>query len=707
MVSAAKPAGWAGAILLGVAPVLTAGPAYAACDDLLPAATAAGPGRAVTARDLVRLRDIGSPEGSKSDAPLAVSPDGRGVAFVLSRADPDTNLYCRALLLVGTDAPHAVRVLDRGGDYIPVESVVRGLFVTIGTPKTVTPTWSPDGRRIAYLRRDAGVTQIWVASLDTGSARQVSHSAVEVESVAWSKDGQRLLYTARPARLTGEAAIAREGRSGWLYDDRVATNQGPRPQVRATEAPLETLAIDPEGGASVALGAGDDANAVRDGTSAAGYRAGIEPVSRDLLADSRLRVSAPDGRRVACTAPACTGRFAGLWWDRAGQVLTFLRREGWAQGRTGLYRWHVATGQPVRTLSTQDRVQGCVPMDDNLVCTREDSTHPRTIVRLDPVTGATQNLFDPNPELAALHLGTVRRLTWHNDQGLEAWGDLVLPPGHAPGTRLPLVVVQYHSDGFLRGGTNDEYPIQAFAAQGMAVLSVERPAIWASRLRGLTSANELERANYRGWAERKSLLSSLLAGVDAAVATGAVDGRRVGITGLSDGATTVRFALINTRRFAAAALSTCCLEPKTVMTYGGIAWARFNRSMGFPGVLHDDPAFWKPMSLAQNARSIDTPLLMQLADEEYLLALEPFEALQEAGKPVEMHVYPDEHHGKWQPAHRLAVYQRNLDWFAYWLGDRRDPDPAKQAQYARWDRLRAARDGARRPAPRPRRRPGA
>lgn len=706
MVSMAKPVGRAGAILFGIASVLAACPAYAACEDLLPAATA-GPGGTVTARDLVRLRDIGSPEGSKSDAPLAVSPDGRSVAFVLSRADPETNRYCRALLLVGTDAPHRVRLLDRGGDYIPVESVVRGLFVTIGTPKTVTPAWSPDGRRIAYLRRDAGVTQIWVASPDTGTARQISQSPVEVESVTWSRDGRRLLYTARPARLTGEAAIAREGRSGWLYDDRVATNQGPRPQVRVAEAPLETLAIDPEDGAPVALDDADGAAPPRDGTSAAGYRAGIEPVSRDLLADDRLRVLAPDGRRVACTATACTGRFAGLWWDRAGQVLTFLRREGWARGRTGLYRWHVAMGQPVRTLSTQDRIRGCAALGDGLVCTREDSTSPRTIVRLDPATGAMHRLFNPNPEFAALHLGTVRRLTWRNDQGFEAWGDLVLPPGHMPGTRLPLVVVQYRSDGFLRGGTNDEYPIQAFAAQGMAVLSIERPAIWASRLPGLISADELERANYRGWAERKSLLSSLLAGVDAAVATGSVDGKRVGITGLSDGATTVRFALINTRRFAAAALSTCCLEPKTVMTYGGIAWARFNRSMGFPGVLHDDPAFWKPMSLAQNARSIDTPLLMQLADAEYLLALEPFEALREAGKPVEMHVYPDEHHGKWQPAHRLAVYQRNLDWFGYWLQDRRDPDPAKQAQYTRWDRLRAARDGARPPEPRPRHRPGA
>ena len=38
-----------------------------------------------------------------------------------------------------------------------------------------------------------------------------------------------------------------------------------------------------------------------------------------------------------------------------------------------------------------------------------------------------------------------------------------------------MVVVQYDTRGFLRGGTGDEYPIQAFANRGYAVLSFRRP----------------------------------------------------------------------------------------------------------------------------------------------------------------------------------------------------------------------------------------
>ena len=49
-----------------------------------------------------------------------------------------------------------------------------------------------------------------------------------------------------------------------------------------------------------------------------------------------------------------------------------------------------------------------------------------------------------------------------------------------------------------------------------------------------------------------------------------------------------------------------------------------------------------------------------------------------------MYVFAGEHHNKWQPRHRAAIYQRNLDWFSYWLQGRVDADPARAEQYRRW-----------------------
>ena len=80
---------------------------------------------------------------------------------------------------------------------------------------------------------------------------------------------------------------------------------------------------------------------------------------------------------------------------------------------------------------------------------------------------------------------------------------------------------------------------------------------------------------------------------------------------------------------------------------------------------------------------------MQLADDEYLDSLESFTALREAGAPVDMFIFPDEHHVKWQPAHRLAIYRRSIDWFDYWLRGIRSKAPDRQSELKHWDRLKS------------------
>src|SRR3546814_1930024 len=77
----------------------------ASCENILPAAHIPGVGRReITARELIELRDIGHPDANIDEAtPLALSPDGRSLAFVISRARTDENDYCRALVVVDLD----------------------------------------------------------------------------------------------------------------------------------------------------------------------------------------------------------------------------------------------------------------------------------------------------------------------------------------------------------------------------------------------------------------------------------------------------------------------------------------------------------------------------------------------------------------------------------------------------------------------------
>lgn len=684
--------------------LLTAPLARAACDDLLlPTRAPSTASRLVTADDILRLRDIGLPDAAYWAEPsaLALAPDGRRLALLLNRADPARNSSCRALVLVSLDGRREVRALDRGGDPITMMGRFGGLLTSSGTPTTVTPAWSPDGQWIAYLRRDHGVTQLWRVRPDggpgdEGRARPITQSPVDVESFAWSQDGRRLIYTATPALVEAEKVIDVEGRSGWLNDARMMTNYGARPMVSALLT-REIIAVNPDSGeVSPATPSDRDRLAPSPDNglsvrSSNGSQAWTRHVSGNPMSALRLLVEDPNGRPVACTARECTGRIDRLWWAPDGRSLIILRREGWNDGQIGLLRWVPGTASFRRILLTNDVLKGCLPRGEALVCTSENAVTPRHVVEVNLRNGVQRDVYDPNPDFRTLRLGSVTRLTWTNDIGLPAWGDLVLPPDYRPGTKLPMIVTQYHSVGFLRGGTGDEYPIHAFAARGFAVLSLERPPAYGSDNPDLKSDVDIAAAGVKDWNERRSLLSSLVNGVKMVLARGVVDPTRIGITGLSDGASTTRFALVNTRLFAAAAISTCCADTNAMMNAGGILFADIERSLGYPSSIARDEAFWAPYSMSLSATRMDRPLLMQLADREMNLSLETFMALREAGQPVEMYVYPDEYHNKWQPAHRQAIYERNLDWFSFWLQGRLDPDPTKAAQYARWTAMKVRR----------------
>lgn len=682
---------WRGATacLFLASAALGSGAAHAACGSLLPQPLPR-PARAVSASDIIQMREIGYPDASLvGQSPLALSPDGTRIAFVLSRADIASNGYCRALVVVPLSGG-TPRVIDTGGEFISLGNFVRGLWVDTGFPKLVTPVWSPDANSIALLKRLGGITQVAILSLDGSKPAVVTHLSSDAEDCWWGKEGGFYVAT-RSGAVAAAREVDKEGVRGWLYDARIAPNYGPRPRLRASDAPIEILKIDPKSAAVLAVapeGAGPPDRSNQSTLSHSGERAWLERVAGSPFAPQQLWATGSNGQKVVCVSEHCRGRFLGLWWDAPAREVRFLRREGWNNENYAFYRWRPGSAAPTPVFSTANVIQNCVPANTKLACTFENSVTPPRIVLVDPKTGSWRTLFDPNPEFQELKIGSVRRLRFRNDRGLEAWADLVLPPDYRQGSKLPMIFVQYNSRGFLRGGTGNEYLVFPLAAEGFAVLSFERPRAVASADPTLKSDEELNAANERGWAERWSVLSATLAAVDAAVATGAIDRTRIGITGLSDGATSVRFALINSNRFAAAAISSCCLEPKTVMTYGGIAWAEFNRAVGYPPASLDASAFWAPMSIARNAARIETPLLMQLSDDEYLLSLEAFEALREKGAPAELYVFPDEHHVKWQPRHKLAIFERTADWFNFWLNCAEDEGPRKAGEYRRWENIR-------------------
>jgi len=95
-----------------------------------------------------------------------------------------------------------------------------------------------------------------------------------------------------------------------------------------------------------------------------------------------------------------------------------------------------------------------------------------------------------------------------------------------------------------------------------------------------------------------------------------------------------------------------------------------------------------------NADRIDVPVLNNDPDSEFLEDLALYTSLRELGKPMELFIYPNELHVVNQPKHRFEIYERNLDWFRFWLKSEEAPDSAKKEQYQRWRQLRQLQEKA-------------
>jgi hypothetical protein len=93
------------------------------------------------------------------------------------------------------------------------------------------------------------------------------------------------------------------------------------------------------------------------------------------------------------------------------------------------------------------------------------------------------------------------------------------------------------------------------------------------------------------------------------------------------------------------------------------------------------------LSPTYNLDKIKAPILMQMPEQEYIHALDYTVPLLREHR-ADLYVFPNEPHQKFQPRHKLAAYERNLDWFRFWLQGYEDPDPGKREQYAHWREMR-------------------
>jgi len=92
---------------------------------------------------------------------------------------------------------------------------------TLGPPgEYYTPRISPDGKRVAFSRRDGNNSDIWVADLSTGSFTRLTFDPAVDENPVWSPDGAAVTFD---NDATGPASLYRKAATGAGAMERLTT----------------------------------------------------------------------------------------------------------------------------------------------------------------------------------------------------------------------------------------------------------------------------------------------------------------------------------------------------------------------------------------------------------------------------------------------------------------------------------------------------
>lgn len=251
---------------------------------------------------------------------------------------------------------------------------------------------------------------------------------------------------------------------------------------------------------------------------------------------------------------------------------------------------------------------------------------------------------------------------------LTSW--LLLPPGAAPGARLPVVVEVYPGtaprtapSALLPGGTRLQNNPAVIAAAGYAVLVVSLPLAPG------------ENRPAKGIADR------ILVAVDAAGDLGLVDAGRVGLIGHSFGGYGVLSAVAQSDRFSAVIASNGYpdlslsmqlppffrVAPEEGVPVGRmIGWGETGQAS--IGDFAATPEAYVDASPLYRAESIRTPALLIESDLDTQRMSTLFSALYRRNREAGLLTYFGEGHTYASPGNLRDLHARIIDWLARYLG---------------------------------------
>ncbi len=654
---------------------------------ILPAMVQAQAGAGARTLDLEMYWDLqtaGNPE---------ISPDGRQVIYTRGWIDKQSDRRRSEVWVMNADGTRK-RALAEGS----------------------SPTWSPDGTRIAFLAsRNGERNQINVRWMDDeGAVSQITRLEKAASNIRWSPDGRQIAFNmdvddktswsiSMPKRPEGatwtsepkvvERAVYRRDRQGYVDD-----------------AYTHIFVVSAEGGAVRQLTDGDWNHSspewTPDGRELVFSSLRVEDAELEWrhseiysvnVADGTLRqltdrrgqdsgaLPSPDGRSIAYLGDdwhtdtyrnrkvylmdrdgsnprVISGDFdrgvQDMMWAADGRGLYFTAN---SEGDRNLHYVSVNGGVREVTRGTHQISAHSMSGNGRIAVTLSSFHEPGDIYLLNPSRpDRMERLTEANADLLRnVRLGDVEEIWYTSTDDLDIQGWVVKPPDFDPARQYPMMLV-IHGGPHAMYGVGFNYAWQEHAANGYLVLYTNPRG---STGYGSVFANEINNA-YPG-----KDYDDLMAGVDALIARGYVDEERMYVYGCSGGGVLTAWVVGHTDRFAAAS-SNCPVVNwfSFVGTTDGVGW--YNNFEHFPW---DDPSEHLRRSPLMYVGNVSTPTMLMTGEGDLRTPMpqteEYYAALKVLGVPTAMIRFQDEWHGtSSNPSNfiRTQLYLRS--WFERWGG---------------------------------------
>jgi dipeptidyl aminopeptidase/acylaminoacyl peptidase len=649
--------------------------AFALILGLTPLAALAG--RPLEPADWYRFRAV-------SD--LQIAPDGRAVAYLVTRYDRASDQSLRELWLADWDGRHAA-------------ARAHGLSAS-------EPRFSPDGR-LSYLaaRAQDAPAQLWLLGRHGEKPRQLSHVSDEIESYAWAPDGRHVVLVMRagehgqPQPQVIDAYHFKEDVEGYL----TAESRTHLYLLDVASGACQALAADPAradshpvfspdgrqlafiGNGSARASAGRDEIYLMDPRPGAlprlllstwspnNHWLSFSPDGRQLgflqgealrynayIDDSLALADAGSGAVRALTAPLDRGIYSPRFTSDGGAVMFAVEDDG----RQYPAQVTLASGEIAPLASGPEVIKELATAAGHTAVLASHDRQPVEVFALE--NGRLRALSAQNRALfAELTLGSLEDIAFKSRDGTEIHGQIVKPPGYESGRRYPTLL-------WIHGGPQgqDDHSLELeaygpplerllFASHGYVVLAVNYRG---GTGRGAAFAHAIA----ADWGHLE--VEDLLAGVDWAVREGIADPERLGVGGWSYGGLLTDYAIASDTRFKAA-----------------ISGAGSGDQVGMYGtdeyIIEDDNEIGPPWRSTElwlklsypffHADRIHTPTLFLGGDRDFDVPIgggeQMYQALRSLEVPAQLVVYPGEYHTFSRPSFLVDRWQRYLDWMARYL----------------------------------------